>query len=362
MHLNASKFRFSEERTMKRFVALLLAVLMVFAVVGCTPDEPAAPAEPNEEAGNEENVEPVLIQIAYGNNPGEPIDLAANEWARLIEERSNGSMKVEVYPSAQLGSKSDVIDQMLAGDNVITLADGAFLADRGAKDLGIMFAPYVFESWDDVWRLVESDWFADQAAIVEDQGMKVLTANWIYGDRHTLTVDPVTAVTDLEGMKIRVPDNNIQIKGMEVLGATPTPMAFGDIYTALQQGVVDGVENPLGVLYAGKFYEVAKNLILDAHVKNLTLWIGGTAMYDSLTPEQQQILMETGDEAGLFNNGIVDEANDEALAALEAEGVIVHEIDITEFQEAAMKFYEIESITKDWSPDLYNTVKAAMQE
>jgi TRAP-type C4-dicarboxylate transport system substrate-binding protein len=108
--------------------------------------------------------------------------LAANEWARLIEERSNGAMTVEVYPSAQLGSKSDVIDQMLAGDNVITLADGAFLADRGAKDMGIMFAPYIFESWDDVWRLVDSQWFADQSAIVEEQGLKVLTANWIYGD------------------------------------------------------------------------------------------------------------------------------------------------------------------------------------
>jgi TRAP-type C4-dicarboxylate transport system substrate-binding protein len=163
-------------------------------------------------------------------------------------------------------------------------------------------------------------------------------------------------------MKIRVPDNNIQIKGMEVLGATPTPMSFGDIYTALQQGVVDGVENPLGVLYSGKFYEVAKNLILDAHVKNLTLWIGGTEMFDSLTPEQQQILMDTGNEAGLFNNGIVETANDDALAALVAAGVVVNEIDITEFQDAALKFYEIESITKDWTPGLYDTVKAAMQE
>lgn len=351
---------------MKKFLLIVLSLVMVLSsLAGCTPKEEAATAEPaataTEETTEVPSVEPITIQIAYGNNPGEPIDLAANEWARLIEERSNGAMKVEVYPSAQLGSKSDVIDQMIAGDNVITIADGGFLADRGAKDLGILFAPYIFESWDDCWKLTKSDWFSEQTAIVEEQGLKVITANWIYGDRHTMTVKPIKAVADMKGMKIRVPNSNIQIKGMEVMGATPTPMAFGDIYTGLQQGVVDGVENPLGVLYAGKFYEVAKNLILDAHIKNFSLWIGGTEMFDSLTPEQQQILLETGDEAGLFNNGIVEKANAQALETLKAEGVTVHEINIAEFQEAAKAFYEDESVTKDWTPGLYDTVKAAMQ-
>lgn len=344
---------------MKKILLMLLMVTLVLTMmVGCNDNNNAN----NQTEGTTETAaEVVKIQIAYGNNPGEPIDLAANEWARLIEERSNGTMTVEVYPSAQLGSKSDVIDQMIAGDNVITIADGGFLADRGAKDLGILFAPYIFESWDDCWKLIESDWFKSQTDIVEETGLKVLTANWIYGDRHTLTVDPIETVADMAGMKIRVPNSNIQIKGMEVMGATPTPMAFGDIYTALQQGVVDGVENPLGVLYAGKFYEVAQNLILDAHIKNFSLWIGGTEMFDSLTEEQQTILVETGNEAGLFNNTIVEKANAEALETLVAEGVVVHEVNIAEFQKAALDFYELESITKDWTPGLFETVKDAMK-
>lgn len=336
------------------FIGLLATSIMV--LTGCSQEQDSMDAK-----SKVAEKKAIVLQIAYGNQPGEPIDLAANEWAKLVEERSGGSMKVQVFPSAQLGKKGDIIDQMLAGDNVITIADGAFLADRGAKDLGILFAPYIFSSWDDVWKLTESDWYAEQLKIVEGTGLKVLTSNWIYGDRHTLTTKPVAKVSDLNGLKVRVPNNKIQIKGMEVLGATPTPMAFGDIYTALQQGVVDGVENPLGVLYNGKFHEVAKYLILDAHVKNFSMWVGGIDMFNSLTSEQQEILMTAGNDAGLFNNGIVGDSNKTALDTLVAEGVIVTEIDKSEFEKAALSFYELEEITKDWSDGLFETVKGAMK-
>lgn len=342
----------------KKLMVVLTLILALTMVVGCSGEADTEVPDNQESSSSDEAV---VIQIAYGNQPGEPIDLAANEWARLVEERSGGTMKVEVFPSAQLGSKSDVIDQMLAGDNVITIADGGFLADRGAKDLGILFAPYVFDSWDDVWRLTESDWYKEQLGIVEGTGLKVLTSNWMYGDRHTLTTKKVETVSDLEGLKIRVPNSIIQIKGMEVLGATPTPMAFGEIYTGLQQGVVDGVENPLGVLYNGKFHEVAKYLILDAHIKNFSMWVGGMDMFNSLTPEQQELLMTCGDEAGMFNNSIVEEANQKALDDLVAEGVEIIEIDKQEFIDASQAFYELEEITKDWTPGLLETVKDAMK-
>ncbi|MBC7239973.1 MAG: C4-dicarboxylate ABC transporter substrate-binding protein, partial [Chloroflexi bacterium] len=91
--------------------------------------------------------------IGYENHPGEPVDLGCNHWKKLIEERSGGTIKVQLYPSSQLGSKNELIDQMLAGIPVITLADGAFYADRGVPDFGIVFGPYLFDSWDDCWKL-----------------------------------------------------------------------------------------------------------------------------------------------------------------------------------------------------------------
>lgn len=349
---------------MKRASLLLLcAALVVMSFVGCSKpaEEAAATPAATEDATTEETVEPIVIQIGYANNPGEPLDLAVNEWARLIEERSNGEMVMEIFPSSQLGSKNDLIDQMLAGDSVITLADGAFYADRGVSDFGIVFGPFIFDSWDEAWKLTKSDWYQEQSDKLAEKGLRILTSNWKYGDRHTMTVKPVRTVEDLKGMKIRVPNNTIQIKGFEALGATPTPMALGEVYTSLQQGTIDGLENPLTVLYNGKFQEVAKYLILDGHVKNFTTWVAGEDFFNGLTAEQQQILMETGDEAGLHNNEIQDKIAAETIELLKAEGVEIIDINVDEFKNKAMSFYEMPEIKGMWTDGLYDTVKDAMQ-
>ncbi|MCD8140193.1 MAG: C4-dicarboxylate TRAP transporter substrate-binding protein [Planctomycetaceae bacterium] len=302
----------------------------------------------------------VTIQIGYENHPGEPLDLGCQEWKRLVEEESNGTMTIELYPSSQLGSKNDIIDQMLAGDSVITLADGAFYADRGVPDFNILFAPYLFTTWDDCWTLIKSDWYKKQSDKLVQRGLKILTSNWVYGDRHTLTTKPVRTVADIAGMKICVPNNAIQIAGFEVLGASPTPLPLGDVYTSLQQGVIDGLENPIPVLYNGKFQEVAKYLTLDGHVKNFTTFVCGTLFFDSLTPDQQRILMECGDKAGLFNNDIVFKATEELTQKFRDEGVEVIEVDVEEFKAKAMPLYSDPAVTAKWTPGLYDIAPKAM--
>ena len=304
----------------------------------------------------------VIIQVGYENNPGEPFDKGVNKWKELLEQKSNGTMIIETYPSSQLGSKNDLIDQMIAGQPVVTLADGAFYADRGVKDFGIVFGPFLFDNWDQCWNLVKSQWYADKSKDLEGKGQKILGSNWVYGARHTLTTKPVNSVEDLKGMKIRVPNNAIQVKGFEVLGAVPTPMPLGDTYTALQQGTIDGVENPLPVLYNGKFQEVAKYLILDGHVKNFTTLVCGTQFFNTLTPEQQKLLIETCEEAGLYNNEQQAASEKEVLEKFRSEGVTVvepSEAVLQGFRTAAQKFYTLPDF--GWSKGLYETVKSAMQ-
>jgi len=301
----------------------------------------------------------VTIQIGYENNPGEPIDLACQHWKKLIEERSNGAISVELFPSSQLGSKNDLIDQMLAGDSLITLADGAFYADRGVPDMGITFGPYFFETWDEAWNLIKSEWWKEQTDKLEEGGLKMLAANWIYGDRHTLSKTPIRTADDFKGQKIRVPNNLIQVKGMEVLGANPTPMPLGEVYTALQQGTIDGLENPLPVLYNGKFHEVAKYLTLDGHVKNFTTFICGTTFFNTLSPEHQQLLIQTAEEAGIYNNELVANLNDEIIENFKAEGVEVIEVDIANFREQAKSFYQLPEFTSRWSEGAYEKAENA---
>ena len=321
---------------MKKFAALLLAVLMIAVATTAS----AA----------------VTIMIGYENNPGEPIDLACNEWKRLVEEKSNGEMIVEIFPSSQLGSKDNIIDQAMAGDCVITLANGAFFQDRGVKDFGVVFAPYLFESWEQIDKLAASDWFAQKKAELSDLGLTILTG-WHYGARDTMTTKKVVTAADIKGMKIRVPNNSLQVKGTAATGAVPTPMSLGEVYTALQQGTIDGLENPLTVLYNGAYQEVCKYLILDHHILDYTCWVCGTDFFNTLTPEQQQILVEAGNEAGVYNNQMLEETTNKALEDPKAAGVEVVDFDRDSFVAACESFYEDPEIKAMWSEGLIDQIK-----
>lgn len=305
----------------------------------------------------------VTLRVGYANNPGEPFDLGCQKWKELIEERSGGKFKMELYPSSQLGSKDDVMDQMVAGEPVATLTDGAFFYDRGVKDLGIVFGPFLFDNWDQAFKLNSSDWYKAQAKLVEEKAhLKIIGTDWRYGARHTLTTKPINKLSDFKGLKIRVPTNNIQIKGFEVLGATPTPMALGEVYTSLQQGTIDGVENPLAVLYNGKFQEVAKYLLLDGHVYNVTNLVVGTEFFNSLSADQQKLLIETCHDAGVYQNKIVEDIEAGLIEKFKAEGVTVLDPSPEfkkELVDASSKFYTLPDF-KDWTPGLYETVKKAM--
>lgn len=330
---------------MARLTKKSLAALMLLLCLGVTSLVPA-----------------LEIQIGYENHPGEPIDLFAKEWKRLIEEESKGEITMQLYPSSQLGNKNDLIDSMLAGDTIITLADGAFFADRGVPDYSIVMAPYLFETWEDCWKLFRSDWHQEQMDKLARQGMKILVWNCIFGERHTMTNRPVRKVADLAGMKIRVPNNTMQIVSFEALGAAPTPMAYAETYTSLQQGVIDGLEHPLSVLHSGKFQEVAKYITLDGHIKNTAMWLGGSLFFDSLTKAQQDLLMDTGSRAAEYNNELVLKANDEFAELFKKEGVELITVDIGEFRKASESVYTNPAVAGKWTPGLVERVTAIINK
>ena len=256
---------------MKKLLALVFALVMLFSVTAIA--------------------EPITLQIGFENSMSEPIGQALAKWQELVAAQGDGSLVIELFPDSQLGNKTDLIDQMLLGEPVMTLADGAFFADYGVPDMGIVFGPFLFENWDQCWTLIESDWWNEQCAQLEALGLKMVAANWAYGARHTLTTKQVKTPADLAGLQIRVPTNQIQTKGFEYLGATPVGMSLGDVYTALQQGTIDGGENPLSTLYGRKHHEVAKFLCLDGHVLNFTNWVCSADWFNSLTAEQQTLLL-----------------------------------------------------------------------
>lgn len=306
----------------------------------------------------------VVIQIGFENSISEPVGQGLQKWKELVDQKGDGSLRIELFPDSQLGNKTDLIDQMLLGEAVMTLADGAFFADYGVPDMGIVFGPFLFDNWEQCWQMVDSEWYAEQNAKLEQMGIKNVASNWAYGIRNTLTTKPVHSVADLKGLQIRVPTNQIQTKGFEVLGATPVGMSLGDVYTALQQGTIDGGENPLSTLYGRKHHEVAKYLILDGHVYNFTNWIMSAQLFNSLTPEQQKLLVETGREAGVYNNELQAQSDAKYLELMEKEGVTVYTPNAEEmkgFKEAAQAFYKDGSVF-GWSDGLYEKVQAIFKK
>jgi len=342
----------------KLIILIALAGILILSFTLSNKSQPA----PEESAPEE--IQAKALQIGFENSITEPFGQGLVKWQELLDERGDGSLRIELFPDSQLGSKNKLIDSMLLGEAVVTLADGAFYADYGVKDFGIVFGPFLFDSWDQCWALVDSDWYREQEAALEAKGLKLIASNWVYGERHTLTVKPVRAVKDLAGMKIRVPGNQIQSIGFDVLGAASTGMSLGDVYQALQTHTIDGAENPLATLYGRKLHEVAKYLILDGHVKNFTTLVCSAEVFNALTPEQQELLISTCKEAGVFNNELQAASEQNYLKMMTDEGVIVTEPSeevLNGFKEKAQAFYT-RGATFGWSEGLYDRVKAAMTD
>lgn len=331
----------------KSFLAMI-TIIFAFALTACSSKE--------EPAGSGEAAEKVSINIAYGNQPGEPLDLQAQKWKELAEEKSDGRLELTLYPSSQLGSEKDVVEQALMGNNVIIFTGYDFLMDY-VPDAGILTAPYLTEDFDDLLYLTTTDWFKGLNDRLKAEGIEVVNTNTIYGTRQLMTTKPVTSPEDLKGMKIRVPNNQMYIKTFEALGATPTPMPLADLYTALQQGLVDGAENPLPVLNGSKTQEVAKHLTLTEHTKILSPWIAGTSFIETVPEDLMKILVETGNEAGEYGQGIVAEEAEKVLAQFESEGIEVHEADLAAFKKAAESVY---TAFPDWSPNLYEEIQTLL--
>lgn len=357
----------------KRILAALLCGAMAVGLTACGGGQDNASAGGSATDGSTDTAAPagdsstgdsaaaVTINVGYENATSEPAAKAAERWKELVEEKSGGSITLELFPNSTLGKKNDLIDQMLMGENVITVADGAFLADYGVPDFGIFYAPYAFESWDEEWAVIESDWYkglCDQLA--STGGLRVLTSNWIYGARDILATKEVRTPADLAGLKLRVSSNDLSVTSFTDLGATPVGMDMGDVYQAMSGGTIDAVENPISSLYNRSFQEVAKYLTKNEHILATSMWICGESFFSTLSADQQQILMECADEAGLYNNELYDEATAEAEQGMKDAGVTVIELtdeEKAQWIEAAQKFYEEDTATLGWTDGLYDTIK-----
>src|SRR5512139_1448503 len=274
----------------------------------------------------------------------EPYHQGFTNWAKAVEEKTKGGLKIEVFHSAQLGVEEDILEQIRAGANIGQNTDSARMGNY-VPGIAIMNGPYFAENLDEVAKLKNSPTvrgFLDELA--NKHGMKVLSYSWVQGYRHFFTNKPVRNPEDLKGLRIRTPPAPIWQESVRALGATPVALAFGDMYPALQQKVMDGVELVYNNIPAGRFYEVLKYVSETHHIMLVNYEVISSKWFNTLPADYQKILVEECEKAGIETSKLImDKLEKEVKADLTTKrGMIaVDKVDIPAFKKAGEKAYEV---------------------
>ena len=239
--------------------------------------------------------------------PSHPAHIALEKAAAEVLANTDGRVDIKVFPSAQIGGAKEVLTGLTLGTHQMAF-DGAGILSQWTPAMGVFEAPFLAKDFAHVERMVDSD---KGQEIVEslraDHGYRMLDV-WYYGTRHlTNNRGPVNSVQDMQDMKVRVPEVALSLAFMKALGATPTPMAFSELYLGLQTGIVDGQENPLPTIDTAKFYEVQDHLALTGHLVQFVAPIVSEQAWNSLSEADQAVLVVAFTSVGdAYNQSIVD--------------------------------------------------------
>ncbi|WP_321447182.1 sialic acid TRAP transporter substrate-binding protein SiaP [uncultured Cohaesibacter sp.] len=288
---------------------------------------------------------PALAQdtrtLSFGmqGTPGDPQYQGVMEAAKVLEEESNGRLKLEVFPNSQLGTFTEMMEQVTLGDLDFTLNPFGGM-DPWVSRAVIASTAYVVKDFDHLQKILASDW--GQGVLEEmrtENGWRTVDS-WYFGTRETTSNKPITKLEDFKGMKLRVPNSAPQLQWAKAMGASPTPVAFAEVYLALQTNQVDGQENPLPIIDAMKFMEVQSNITLTNHLVQDQLVLMSEETWKDLSEEDQQIVMDAFKAGGLVNNKVVKDNEAALLSKFEDNGAKVNRPELAPFRAAMEPSYK----------------------
>jgi TRAP-type C4-dicarboxylate transport system substrate-binding protein len=309
---------------MKKGFSLMVALLMVFLVVG-----QLAAAD-----------KVYTLKMSTQLNETSPMVAGFKEWAKRVAEKTGGKLQIEVYPSAQLGSDEDVIEQAIQGVNVAVLTDGGRMSNY-VKDIGIIGMPYIADDYDGVLAITATKTFDGWVKeLAEKNGIRVLSFNWYDGPRHFLTNKPIRTPADLKGVRIRTPGAPVWSVSVASMGATPVAMPWTETYNAVQSKAIDGCEAQNTASYGLRLYEVLKYINKTSHFQLVNGIIVGEAWFKKLPAEYQTILVDECRKEAAENARLVEKMADEYEAMMIQKGMILVKPDVAAFKAAAEKAYK----------------------
>ncbi|QEM83149.1 TRAP transporter substrate-binding protein [Halomonas binhaiensis] len=279
------------------------------------------------------------FQMAHNAAEGNPKWEASEKFAQLVEEGTNGEIKIDVGGNAQYGDDVEALTQMRLGTLAFS-ANSQGTTSSVVPQFAVLGLPFLFDSLPDAWRVMDGEVGDELKKMAEEKGL-VLLALWDNGIRNVSNnKHPINEPRDLKGLKIRTPPDEMTVDIFESLGANPTPMNFSELYIALQQGVVDGQENPLMNIYSSKLHEVQKYISMTGHKYESTPVLMSKMVWDTLSPEYQAVIVDAAEQAGEFNRQASLAADEELRGKMEETGVKFNDIDKPAFVEATAGVYD----------------------
>jgi tripartite ATP-independent transporter DctP family solute receptor len=295
------------------------------------------------------------LKWAHVYETSEPYHTAAVWAAAEIKKRTNNRYEVEVFPASSLGKETD-INQGLTLGTVDIIYTGQLFAGRTFGPISIGGAPYMFRDFDHWKKFSASPLFNElgEGYRQKSGGNKVVAITY-YGERHVTSNKAIAKPEDMKGLKIRVPDAPLYTMFPRAVGANPTPIAFAEVYLALQNGTVDAQENPLPTIDAKKFYEVQKYIVLTGHITDALLTIVGGPTWNKLSDADKKTFETCLREAAAKATAEIVEIEKKMAGELEKRGKTVVRADRKPFREAVMKLHNGPDAT--WPKDVYDRLQ-----
>lgn len=322
-------------KSFKGFITIALCLVLLFSLAGCSNS-----GNDNEkETSSTGSKEPIVLRLAENQPDNNPVTIAMYKFAELVDEKTNGEVKIEVYANGQLGEETENIDQVQAGALDMARVNSVALGQT-VKELNVFTLPYIFTSQEHKYEVLDGEIGQEVLDKLENYGL-VSFGYLEAGSRNFYTTKkPIKSLEDVKGQKIRVQPSDVSIKMIELLGGVATPMNYGEVFSALQTGVIDGAENDFVSFYTSGHYEVAKHYTLDGHLSPPALIIMNKDIWDGLSAEHQKAIKEAADEATEFQRKAMNDFQEESRVEVEKAGVTIYEVDVKEFQDAVAPIYD----------------------
>lgn len=285
---------------------------------------------------------PITIKFAHGGSTEHQYHIGAEEFKRLVEERSNKEIIVNIFPQGQLGSERDAIEGVRMGTIQMGTVAAAGPLPSFVPEMGVLGTPYVLQSRKQAYAVLDGAFGAELNKLISEKRM-INLCFWEVGFRHFTTANKaIKGPADLKDLKIRVQESKVWMEFIKKLGGVPTPISFGELYSALQQGVVDGQENPIATIYSMRYYEVQKHIILDGHTYEAAAVLINPKFYNGLSENHRTLIRQAALDARDKQREKLEQLDTERLEIIKKAGVIIEENpDLVAFVGATKDFHTV---------------------